>query len=136
MTNYNFEVHRLNQKLFRWEPITNHERYLIYRVLSEDAQYEMGALADAIDQEAFFENKLGVAGIDEDEFKVFTGLSDEAIHYWGSKPIYDEAKEVLTYLVCCCHYEKHLSDNKYLFTKGCDCPDVPEEFLYPYDYQS
>ena len=134
MTEYNLTVHRLNQKLFRWEPITNHERYLIYRVLSEDAQYEMGALADAVDREAFLKNKLEVAEIAMKEFKGFTGASDEAMYFWDSQPIYGEAEELLTYIICCCHYEKYLSTNSHLFPGGYDRPDDLEVFLHPYDY--
>lgn len=134
MTEYNLTVHRLNQKLFRWEPITNHERYLIYRVLSEDAQYEMGALADAIEQEAFLMKKLDVAEIDTDEFKAFTGVSDEAMYFWDFQPIYGEAEELLTYIICGCHYEKYLSINSHLFPAGDDRLDDLEVFLHPYDY--
>ncbi len=136
MTDYNLRVHSLNRKLFRWERITHHERYLVYRVLSEDTQYKMGALADKIEQEEFLENKLAVAKIEMEEFKAFIGVSDEAMHFWMSQPIYGEAEELLTYLVCCCHYERYLSINSHLFPAGSDRPDVPKEFLYPYDYQS
>ena len=136
MTEYTLTVHRLNRKLFGWGPITAHERYLIYRVLSEDAQYEMGALAHKIEQEELLEGKLAVAEIEMEEFKAFTGGSDEAMHFWTSQPIYGEAEELLTYLVCCCHYERYLSINSHLFPEGSDRPDVPKEFLSPYDYQS
>ena len=134
MTEYTLTVHRLNRKLFWGEPITAHERYLIYRVLSEDAQYEMGALADKIEQEEFLENKLAAAKIEMEEFKAFTGVSDEAMHFWTSQPIYGEAEELLTYIICCCHYEKYLSINSHLFPVGDNRPDDLEAFLKPYDY--
>ena len=134
MTEYNLMVHLLNQKLFRWEPITNHERYLIYRVLSEDAQYKMGALAEKVEQEEFLENKLVAAEIEMEELKAFTGASDETMYFWMSQPIYGEAKELLTYIICSCHYEKHLSINSHLFPAGGDRPDNLEAFLQPYDY--
>jgi hypothetical protein len=134
MTEYKLTVHELNRKLFWWGPITDHERYLIYRVLSEDAQYEMGALADAIEREAFLADKLAVAEIDTDEFRAFTGAGDEAMYFWSSRPFYGDAGEFLCYIICSCYYAKKLSLNRHLFPSGDEYPDDLEVFLYPYDY--
>ena len=134
MSDYRIEIYNLNRKLFWGESLTRSERYLVSHVLSEEAQYEMGALADAIEREDFLSDKLAVAEIDTDEFRAFTGAGDEAMYFWSSRPFYGDAGEFLSYIICCCYYAKKLSLNRHLFPSGDEYPDDLEVFLKPYDY--